>query len=122
MRPHLILSLSGASDAAIKRAYRQLVRKYHPDKNTDPDAEQRFLDIVEAYEVLSDPELRAVYDEGQDIADYMERRRRQQQGAGPGASSNAPPPAEPPPSAEVCSNGEGRAKDAVSRALLSVGH
>ncbi|WP_299565334.1 DnaJ C-terminal domain-containing protein [uncultured Sulfitobacter sp.] len=50
----------------IKRAYRKLVRKYHPDVNTGPDAaeaERMFKDVGEAYEVLQDPEKRAAYDQ-----------------------------------------------------------
>jgi len=52
----------GASDAEIKRAFRTLAREVHPDVSDAPDAEQRFKEIVEAYEVLSDPERRATYD------------------------------------------------------------
>jgi molecular chaperone DnaJ len=51
-----------ASDADIKRAYRQLARRYHPDTNPDPDAEARFKEIAVAYETLSDPQRRAHYD------------------------------------------------------------
>jgi curved DNA-binding protein len=47
----------------IKRAYRQLARKYHPDVSKEPDAEERFKELGEAYEVLKDPEKRAAYDQ-----------------------------------------------------------
>ncbi len=46
----------------IKRAYRRLARKYHPDVSKEPNAEERFKEIGEAYEVLRDPEKRAAYD------------------------------------------------------------
>lgn len=48
--------------ADIKKAYRQLARKYHPDVSEDPNAEEKFKEINEAYEVLSDNEKRATYD------------------------------------------------------------
>jgi curved DNA-binding protein len=54
-----------ATQEDIKRAYRKLVRKYHPDVNAGPDSaasEQKFKDVGEAYEVLQDPEKRAAYD------------------------------------------------------------
>ena len=52
-----------ASQDDIKRAYRRLARKYHPDVSKDPDAETRFKEIGEAYAVLRDPEKRAAYDQ-----------------------------------------------------------
>jgi curved DNA-binding protein len=51
-----------ASQEEIQRAYRTLARRYHPDVNTEPGSEDRFKEITEAYEVLSDPEQRARYD------------------------------------------------------------
>jgi curved DNA-binding protein len=57
-----------ASADEIQRAYRKLARTYHPDVNKDPDAEGRFKDISEAYDVLSDPETRKRYDQfGEDF-------------------------------------------------------
>ena len=53
----------GASKDDIKRAYRRLARKYHPDVSKEGDAEARFKEMKEAYEVLKDPEKRAAYDQ-----------------------------------------------------------
>jgi curved DNA-binding protein len=54
----------GATEAEIRKAYRQLARKHHPDVNpNDPKSEQRFKEINEAYEVLQDPDKRAKYDQ-----------------------------------------------------------
>lgn len=53
---------AGASEDEIKKAYRRLARKYHPDVSKEPDAEARFKAINEAYEVLRDSNRRAAYD------------------------------------------------------------
>ncbi len=52
----------GASDADIKKAYRKLAHKYHPDVSKDPGAEAKFKEVAEAYQTLKDPEKRAAYD------------------------------------------------------------
>ena len=52
----------GATDAEIKKAYRRLARRWHPDVNQEPEAAVRFKEINEAYQVLSDPERRQRYD------------------------------------------------------------
>jgi DnaJ-class molecular chaperone len=63
-----------ASDDEIKRAYKQKALKHHPDKNHgDVDAEKKFMDISEAYEMLSDPYKRSLYDRfgSEQLRDYL---------------------------------------------------
>ncbi len=55
-----------ASQDEIKKAYRRLARELHPDVNPDPDTQERFKEITQAYEVLSDPNKRQMYDLGGD--------------------------------------------------------
>ena len=82
-----------ADQDEIQRAYRKLARTYHPDVNSDPAAEDRFKEISEAYDVLSDPQTRRRYDAfGADFRQVPEdvdpdewRRRRAGAGAGAGA-------------------------------------
>ena len=52
-----------ATAADIKRAYRKLARRFHPDVSKEPDAEERFKELGEANAVLKDPEKRAAYDQ-----------------------------------------------------------
>jgi curved DNA-binding protein len=61
---YLVLGVTrGAGADDVKRAYRKLARKYHPDVSKERNAESKFKDVQEAYEVLRDPEKRAAYDQ-----------------------------------------------------------
>jgi curved DNA-binding protein len=81
------LGVSRSADPKeIHRAYRELARKYHPDVNKDPGAEDQFKRISEAHEVLSDPETRAQYDRfGPNFRQYAAA------GAGAGGAGRQPP-------------------------------
>src|SRR5438105_15305177 len=58
-----ILGVSrSATDDELKKAYRRLAKQYHPDANKDQGAEARFIEVNEAYEILSDTQKRAAYD------------------------------------------------------------
>src|SRR5271156_5283786 len=86
-----------ASDAEIKSAYRKLARKFHPDVNpNNKEAEAKFKQINEAYQVVSDPEKRKKYDElgadwehGVSQEEMMRRYAQQQRAAGAGAGAGA---------------------------------
>lgn len=84
-----------ASQEDIQRAYRKLARTYHPDVNHDPGAEDRFKDVSEAYDVLSDPQTRRRYDAfGRDFRQVPEDAdpetwRRARAGARAGAGAGA---------------------------------
>ena len=87
-----------SSQDEIQRAYRKLARTYHPDVNSDPGAEDRFKEISEAYDVLSDPETRRRYDDfgpdfrqvPPDIDPETWARIRAGAGAGAGAGRAGP--------------------------------
>jgi curved DNA-binding protein len=84
-----------ASQDEIQRAYRKLARTYHPDVNKDPSAEERFKEVSEAYDVLSDPDQRRRYDAfGPDFRQVPEgvdpqTWARARAGAGAGARARA---------------------------------
>jgi molecular chaperone DnaJ len=65
--PYEVLGVGRDADAdTIKKAYRRLARQLHPDVNPDPETQERFKEVSAAYEVLSDPEKRRMYDLGGD--------------------------------------------------------
>lgn len=93
------VSRSATADE-IQRAYRKLARQYHPDVNKSPDAESRFKEISEAYDVLSDPETRRKYDafgpDFRQVPDGVDpqtwARARAGAGAGRGPAGSGPRP------------------------------
>ena len=68
--PYEVLGVArDASDADIKKAYHKLVMKYHPDRNPDnKDAEEKFKEVNNAFDILKDPQKRAAYDRFGDAA------------------------------------------------------
>lgn len=71
-----------ASDDEIKKAYRKLALKYHPDKNKAPGAEEKFKEVAEAYEILSDKKKRDIYDQ------YGEEGLKGEPGSGGGHATS----------------------------------
>lgn len=71
-----ILAVSKTATAAeIKKAYRKLSLKYHPDKNPSPDAAEKFAELSVAYDVLSDKEKREIYNRGGEEAVKQQEQR-----------------------------------------------
>jgi DnaJ-class molecular chaperone len=64
--PYTVLGVAKAADAAeIKKAFRKLAKKYHPDQSTDPKAKERFAEVSSAYEILGDEKKRGSFDRGE---------------------------------------------------------
>ena len=82
--PYRIMGVSkDASANEIKKAYYQLAKEYHPDTNKDPKSKDKFLEVQKAYELLSDEQKRAQYDEYGDLGDNQQQQQQQyQQGFG----------------------------------------
>jgi hypothetical protein len=80
--PYAVLGIGrDAAGEEVKLRFRELIREWHPDINGQPDAHERTVAIIEAYEILGDPELRARYDLGPAafmswIAEYLAERVR----------------------------------------------
>ena len=75
----------GASEDDIKKAYRKLALKYHPDKNKEASAEEKFKEVAEAYEILSDAKKKEIYDK------YGEEGLKMNGGGGGGGPSGPSP-------------------------------
>ncbi len=90
--PYSILGVSkGADDKAIKVAYRKLAKELHPDKNKDnPKASERFSEVTQAYDLLSDPKKRGQYDRGEIDENGQPRFAGNPFGGGSGYSQGGP--------------------------------
>jgi len=80
---YLVLGVPKTASAdEIKKAYRKLARKYHPDVSTELDAETKIKEINEAYDVLGNPDKRRSYDQFGHAGEQMHQQQRQQQAYG----------------------------------------
>ena len=80
--PYIVLGVNNtASQAEIKKSFRNLALKYHPDRNKNSEAKQKFIQIIEAYEVLSDGQARKDYAD-ETHCDYYDRTREQRNSCG----------------------------------------
>jgi DnaJ-class molecular chaperone len=80
--PYIVLGVSNtASQAEIKKSFRNLALKYHPDRNKNSEAKQKFIQIIEAYGVLSDGQARKDYAD-ETNCDYYDRTREQRTSCG----------------------------------------
>ena len=63
--PYTVLGVAKTADAAeIKKAFRKLAKKYHPDQSSDPKAKERFAEVSAAYEIIGDEKKRGAFDRG----------------------------------------------------------
>jgi curved DNA-binding protein len=74
----------GVSDAELKKAYRKMARKYHPDVSKEPNAEEKFKEVQIAYDVLRDQEKRKLYDQYGE--QWQQAKQAKDQGFDPGAA------------------------------------
>src|ERR1700744_799766 len=86
--PYTVLGVTKAADAAeIKKAFRKLAKKYHPDQSTDPKAKERFAEVSAAYEILGDEKKRGAFDRGEIDAEGKPRGFEGFGAGGPGGFS-----------------------------------
>jgi DnaJ-class molecular chaperone len=80
--PYIVLGVSNtASQAEIKKTFRNLALKYHPDRNKNSEANQKFIQIIEAYKVLSDGQARKDYTD-ESYFDHYDRIRERRSSCG----------------------------------------
>src|SRR5579863_8625046 len=64
--PYTVLGVAKTADAAeIKKAFRKLAKKFHPDQSSDPKAKEKFAEVSSAYEIVGDEKKRGAYDRGE---------------------------------------------------------